>query len=399
MQRMVTPAGIVVVLCAAHLLIDNKSFHRLNLRGGSFWSKLFWLVWLGSLSVTLYSDVKFAQFYIKEKQSFIGRYPTAIADYMIERRMSGRIFNAYGIGGYLIYRLAPQNQVYIDGRTQILYPLEHLKRYTKLFKTNESEVFRAELDKYSINYIIWPHSQFKHDLVEEAGGFGLDFLDARFVLYTRGDSNLPILGKLLSQPECWRPEKLDELNSERQRKDELLPEYSALFPFADLVVGYSNTEDGKAFIDANIDGDKWFDEMRRFAGYRFLETGENDLVALLLGGVEIHKPKDYLGSAFAKLNAGDIEVATRILDELSNTNWPRVKSEEAYIQFKLYQLISMHRSLTSIEQENAAALKVKLQELGYSNLDPAYKLGTESFCTSSESQVEMSELSIHEPEM
>ncbi len=386
MQRMVAPSGIVVVMLAAHLLSEGKVFHRLSLTGNSFWKKFVWLVVMLSIGITLYSNVERARHFMKENQALLGHYPTEIADYMIVNHMSGRIFNNYSLGGYLIYRLAPQNQIYIDGRTQILYPLEHMKKYEEVFKANDSEVLRAELDKYSIDQIIWEYSQAKHKLVQNAGGFGLDFLGTRFVLYTRGNSNFPLLGNLLSQPECWRPDMLHRLNSERQRMDEVLLLNSALFPFANLVVGYSNADDGKAFFDENIDGDKWSDEMRRFAGYRFLEIGEYDLVVNLLGGIEFLKAKDYLASALAMVRAGEVETATHIIEDFSNVEWLKPKPEEVYIHYKLYQSLELKRPLTSVEQNNIEALKMKLVNLGYSNFDHEHILDIGSFCTSSESQ-------------
>lgn len=44
------------------------------------------------------------------------------------------------------------------------------------------------------------------------------------------------------------------------------------FQHANLVVDYSNADDGKAFFDISMEGKEWFDEIRRFAGYRFLKT-------------------------------------------------------------------------------------------------------------------------------
>jgi len=381
-QRMVTPSGVVVVLLTAYLLMQDKNLNLSIRQGESFMGKTIWRVLVSLLCVTLYSNVAIANHYIKEKQTFVGRYPVAIADYMVERGISGRIFNGYGIGGYLIYKLAPNNQVYIDGRTQILYPVEHMHRYMEVAKTEDPEVLRAELDKYSIDHIIWTYSQVRHDLVEDTGEFDLDFLDARFVLYSRRDSNFSLLGKLLSQPECWRPDMLDELNAERQKMDVILPEYSALFPFADLVVGYSAAEDGKAYIDANINSETWFDEMRRFAGYRFLETGEYELAVNLIGGVEIRKPKDYLASAMAMLKAGDVVLATRILDEFSITQWPSVKPQESFIRYKLYQSLSTYRQLTTEEQKIQEDLQENLIKLGYTGLDTETEIDVQSFCAS-----------------
>jgi len=388
MRRMVTPSGIIIVMLAAHLLTSSNFFDCLNKAGGRFWNQLFGFALLITTGVTLYSNVERAHSFMKENREWSGRYPVAMVDYMSERYMSGRILNDYSMGGYLIYRLSPQNQVYIDGRTQILYPVEHMKRYRNIGNTQYPEVLRAELDKYSIDQILWKHTQDRHDVVQEMGGFGLDFLDTRYVLYTREASNFPLLGKLMSYPECWRPDMLEELNAERQKMDDILPALSGLFPFADLVVGYSNANDGKAFFDANIDANTWFDEMRRFAGFRYLETGHYDLVISLLGGVEKQKPKDYLASALAMLKAGDPELASQIIEEFSTVQWPRLRSDDRYIHYKLYQLLERQRTLTPLEQQRVEALRIQLVELGYPGLESEKVLNVGTFCEFSESQPE-----------
>jgi hypothetical protein len=213
------------------------------------------------------------------------------------------------------------------------------------------------------------------------GGFGLDFVGARYSLYKRGKSNFPLLGMLLAHPECWRPEMRDELLSERQRMDAVLPEYSGLFPFADLIVGYSNTDDGKAFFDAHIDGDEWFDEMRRFAGYRFLEMGYHDLAVNLIGGVRTKKPRDYLASALAKIKAGNYEIAALIIDDFAQVQWPVVKDADLLLQSKLYQMIEQQRSLTPLEQKRTKELKGQLEQLGYSDLESGQPFDVKSLCT------------------
>ena len=44
------------------------------------------------------------------------RYPGEAADFLIAHGVRGHIFNTYEQGGYLMWRLWPQNQVFIDGR-------------------------------------------------------------------------------------------------------------------------------------------------------------------------------------------------------------------------------------------------------------------------------------------
>ena len=44
------------------------------------------------------------------------KVPAAAADFLLEHHIKGRIFNTYGQGGYLIWRLYPEQQVFLDGR-------------------------------------------------------------------------------------------------------------------------------------------------------------------------------------------------------------------------------------------------------------------------------------------
>lgn len=43
-------------------------------------------------------------------------YPQAAAEFIVKSDLRGNVFNDMGIGGYLIYRLAPERKVFIDGR-------------------------------------------------------------------------------------------------------------------------------------------------------------------------------------------------------------------------------------------------------------------------------------------
>jgi hypothetical protein len=44
------------------------------------------------------------------------RYPGGAADFLLAHNVNGPIFNTYGYGGYLIWRLWPHERVFIDGR-------------------------------------------------------------------------------------------------------------------------------------------------------------------------------------------------------------------------------------------------------------------------------------------
>jgi hypothetical protein len=44
------------------------------------------------------------------------KIPANAADFLLEHHIKGRIFNTYAQGGYLLWRLWPEQQVFLDGR-------------------------------------------------------------------------------------------------------------------------------------------------------------------------------------------------------------------------------------------------------------------------------------------
>ncbi len=95
----------------------------------------------------------------------------AAVDYMEENGLQGRLFNELGRGSYVIWRLGPEQPVFIDPRFE-LYSLEHFKDYLKLSRAEEGA----------------------QELLAEYG-FDLLLLDR--------DSQEPLVEMVDGQPERW----------------------------------------------------------------------------------------------------------------------------------------------------------------------------------------------------
>jgi len=91
------------------------------------------------------NSLKLARDYLQENRRLAGLFPEKLVDHMVSNLEPGRIFNSYELGGYLVYRLPRGYPNYIDGRTGILYPLEHYKKLlaVKAF----TATFTAEVEK------------------------------------------------------------------------------------------------------------------------------------------------------------------------------------------------------------------------------------------------------------
>jgi hypothetical protein len=89
------------------------------------------------------------------------RYPGEAADFLIDHKVTGRLFNTYEDGGYLMWRLSPQEQVFIDGRAlneTVWYDYIHMAfnaDYQGGKTTNQL------LDQYGVSVILMNGFDFK----------------------------------------------------------------------------------------------------------------------------------------------------------------------------------------------------------------------------------------------
>jgi hypothetical protein len=59
------------------------------------------------------------------------RYPEKMADFLVQNKIEGNLFNTYHFGNYLLWRLYPRNRVFIDGRVD-MYGDDVLREYGTL---------------------------------------------------------------------------------------------------------------------------------------------------------------------------------------------------------------------------------------------------------------------------
>jgi hypothetical protein len=57
--------------------------------------------------------------------------PVGAVNFIDENNINGRMYNSYDIGGYLIFRLYPEQKVFIDGRAD-LYGDDFVKDYLQI---------------------------------------------------------------------------------------------------------------------------------------------------------------------------------------------------------------------------------------------------------------------------
>jgi len=82
--------------------------------------------------------------------------PQGAADFILREKLPGKVFNTYNEGGYLVWKLGPEYQDYIDGRA-IPFGPEALEREQALLATPlDSPQWQEVADRYGIRTLIIP---------------------------------------------------------------------------------------------------------------------------------------------------------------------------------------------------------------------------------------------------
>ncbi len=110
-------------------------------------------------------------------------YPRAGAAEIAARFPGRRVLSSYDWGGYLIYKLAPDNKIFVDGRLDPYWTL--LDDYGALIEA--APRWRALADAYGVEVALLPSDAPLARALARAPGWKLAGADSRAVLYARRD--------------------------------------------------------------------------------------------------------------------------------------------------------------------------------------------------------------------
>ena len=345
MVRLVAPSGIVILCIFAWMVSEIDLGFQLQRLPPSLSHAMGGTV-IVLFVLSLASAVNLARSYMEENRVSGMNFPKDVVDYMVDQGISGRIFNAYGAGGYLIYRLSPNSQVYIDGRTNILYPLDHFYRFAEAEKS--PDVLRAEIAKYDINLVLLKNNQRNFSLVRDTGVLELDYVGVKYSLFRRDNPNFPLLGTLLAYPACWNADMSLALEKEQTKAISILPNNYLLLPFIQFVIDYTKTDDKAEFFINLEEHGQWTDPKLRFAAYQALNKNLDSIAFELFAGIKIKEFSDYLGGALAKANLGEWKISEQTLDLGTRLTWSE-KTFEIKILHGLLEYIRQNFTLEIID--------------------------------------------------
>jgi hypothetical protein len=172
--------------------------------------------------------------------------PVQAADFIQKENISGPMYNLE-MGGYLIWRLWPEQKVFMDGRNEI-YAGQPVEDYVKIARTEGG--WDKVVDDYGINYfILWYREPLsglaqKLDASIKLKDFRLVYWDDVALIFVKNnDKNSSIIDKYeykVADP-FYAPEQIKPWDFERARQDilrglEINPNSQVLLDYGTILV-------------------------------------------------------------------------------------------------------------------------------------------------------------------
>ena len=117
--------------------------------------------------------------------------PLQACDFIQSNRITGNMFNSYGIGGYLLWRFWPERKVFVDGRVE-MYGMPFLAEYMNYWRP---EVWQRYEKDYGISYaVIDREPNYTTRYLDDTQDWVLVFFDDRAMVYLkRTPENEPVI--------------------------------------------------------------------------------------------------------------------------------------------------------------------------------------------------------------
>ncbi len=110
-------------------------------------------------------------------------YPAAAADYIARTGLPERTFTTFEWGGYLAWRLSPQQKVFIDARADTIYDERHLMDYVTILKMLPG--WQRQVEQWKIDQFVIERGSDLDKALEIDPSWQPSFADRRTVIFVR----------------------------------------------------------------------------------------------------------------------------------------------------------------------------------------------------------------------
>lgn len=290
-------------------------------------------------------------YYFQPDRMYSFRHPADVIEVSQKRgwMKQGRVLAPFGYGSVMSL-LFPGVQPNLDGRSNILYPLDVVSKYSHL-QANEVELYKV-IDEDQPDYI-WDSRKVPMPGVIYHPHFNVIAAGARSILLQKNNDDRT-LTRFLADPECFP--KLDK-QALLQQIDQVLPAMTtgtnehAMMMLAKQLS--ASTEPIQQQFVTFAESIKVNDGTLRLGARLAFEAGEYGLAVLLTNSMVRPDAKDLLFAAEALINDDKHRVAFYQLQQI----------EESIVPFP--QVKRLHELLLRISEKHPRAIKkAYLEELG-----------------------------------
>ncbi len=289
-------------------------------------------------------------------------FPHSIVAYLRQAHPDGgKIFNRMRDGGYLMYHLAPEFKVYIDGRSNILYPLDFVTRYKALYTSAQGESLAGEIERYDIDFAIFPIEMAQLPLMDTAAGLDIELVSDRFILLSSRAAAFPVSGRYLYYPMCWDPSHAQALAVESARAKQVLPDDSVLIPILNTLGHFAESPGPDRYLESIVTIEPQSDYYWRLLAYVSLESRYFEQAFKFFKAINSKKILDLLMIAYVSIELREFELAENVLTFVASGSRPpgntiALSDDEQLIAASLFETLKALHPLGAMGREESARL-------------------------------------------
>ncbi len=141
-----------------------------------------WIVPVLLVCTALVVGLRFVQVVQGQSKSEAGTFPKAAVDWIEANQPAGNLFNSYGWGGYLIWRLHPQYPVYIDGRADV-YGDEFIYAFMDVYRARPG--WEQALDAQAVRLALVEPESGLASALRQSSGWEIVYEDQISIIFGR----------------------------------------------------------------------------------------------------------------------------------------------------------------------------------------------------------------------
>jgi hypothetical protein len=138
--------------------------------------------WLVLSLVILGGVVKVGLVLLDNAEAQQHAFPVDAVGFIVEQGITGNMYNLYHWGGYIIWRLYPEQQVFIDGRADV-YGDAFIDEYLQVYQLRES--WQEPLGRYGVTLIIIDQGSSLSTVLNESPDWERRYLDEESAIFVR----------------------------------------------------------------------------------------------------------------------------------------------------------------------------------------------------------------------